>query len=90
MVHSSTRRCLLHRSALATLGITGNLPGQIRAADTAGDAFAFPLLGDLHADKLEHHSMEGLQKHVNGEKVSAEMYAGTSRKPWHIVEMSKA
>lgn len=68
-VHSPTRRCFLQNTALATLGISGSLhaQAQTRAADTAKDAFAFPLLGDLHFDKLEHHSMEWLQKHKAGD-----------------------
>ncbi len=58
-----TRRRLL-LTAAATPGIIASMQKESAFAQdeaTAGDEFAFPLLGDLHFDRLEHHDLEWMK-----------------------------
>src|SRR4051812_10795923 len=54
-----------------------------RAAEppAGGDAetFAFPVLGDLHFDRLEHHDMEWLARDHHGDVRQVENYSKLTR-----------
>jgi hypothetical protein len=54
-----TRREFLNSLLAGATGLA-LLPGPAGAANR--ETFSFPLLGDLHFDKLEHHDLEWLQK----------------------------
>ena len=66
------RREFLQRSAAAcaVLGPAGNW--ALAAGDTADD-WAFPLLGDLHFDRLEHHDHEWLKRDHPGGPIRSTM-----------------
>lgn len=70
-----TRRELIATGA-ATL-VASAIPGAATAADTK--EFAFPLLGDLHFDRLEHHDMAWLQKEKPNDIRQVENYSRITR-----------
>lgn len=70
-----TRRELIATGA-ATL-VASAIPGAAAAADTK--EFAFPLLGDLHFDRLEHHDMAWLQKEKPNDIRQVENYSRITR-----------
>ncbi|HSI13726.1 MAG TPA: metallophosphoesterase [Chthoniobacter sp.] len=65
------RREFLLRSAVAAtglaLGATAARSETPNAAATNVSSFSFPLLGDLHFDKLEHHDMAWLDEKKKGD-----------------------
>jgi UDP-2,3-diacylglucosamine pyrophosphatase LpxH len=65
------RREFLQRTAMAAtgvaLGATAARGGTTKASASEPSSFSFPLLGDLHFDKLEHHDMAWLDKKKKGD-----------------------
>ncbi|EDY18692.1 metallophosphoesterase [Chthoniobacter flavus Ellin428] len=65
------RRQFLQTAASAAVGVT--LASAVRGEETpppaqeTSSSFSFPLLGDLHFDKLEHHDMEWLDRNKKGD-----------------------
>lgn len=49
------------------------------AADASAEGWAFPLLGDLHFDKLEHHDHEWLKREHPGDVSQVENYSRITR-----------
>src|SRR5262245_31970139 len=49
------------------------------AVPNNSDDWAFPLLGDLHFDKLEHHDHEWLQREHPGDVSQVENYSRITR-----------
>src|SRR3954467_12317542 len=72
------RRDFLKSSAAscALLGLAGN---WAVAAGEAADNWAFPLLGDLHFDRLEHHDHEWLAKEHPGDVSQVQNYSRITR-----------
>ncbi len=71
------------RNFLKTLAATGAALGPgcnwaFAAADDADD-WAFPLLGDLHFDRLEHHDHEWLKREHPGDVSQVENYSRITR-----------
>jgi len=73
-----TRRHFLKTLATAgaLLGPAGNW--AIAAGDDAGN-WSFPLLGDLHFDRLEHHDHEWLKREHPGDVSQVENYSRITR-----------
>src|ERR1051326_7154056 len=63
-------------AACALLGPAGNW--ALAAGDDVGD-WAFPLLGDLHFDRLEHHDHEWLAKEHPGDVSQVQNYSRITR-----------
>ncbi len=65
------RREFLQRTALAAtglaLGATAARGETPKAPEADASSFSFPLLGDLHFDKLEHHDMAWLDEKKKGD-----------------------
>ncbi|MBC8139713.1 MAG: metallophosphoesterase, partial [Fibrella sp.] len=57
--------------------VASAIPGAADAAETR--EFAFPLLGDLHFDRLEHHDMAWLQKEKPNDIRQVENYSRITR-----------
>src|SRR6476646_5449944 len=72
------RRAFLKTSAAACamLGPAGN---WAVAADENADRWAFPLLGDLHFDRLEHHDHEWLAREHPGDVSQVQNYSRITR-----------
>jgi hypothetical protein len=72
------RRDFLKSSAAscALLGLAGN---WAVAAGEAADNWAFPLLGDLHFDRLEHHDHEWLAREHPGDVSQVQNYSRITR-----------
>ncbi|HEY2585768.1 MAG TPA: metallophosphoesterase [Tepidisphaeraceae bacterium] len=71
MTTALTRRGFLRRVTISTAALAGATGGGLLStaarADTAREAhepplYAFPFLGDLHYDKLEHHDLDWVQQ----------------------------
>jgi calcineurin-like phosphoesterase family protein len=73
-----SRRLFLKSSAAgcALLGPAGN---WAVAAGEAADNWAFPLLGDLHFDRLEHHDHEWLAREHPGDVSQVQNYSRITR-----------
>jgi UDP-2,3-diacylglucosamine pyrophosphatase LpxH len=65
------RRRFLQYTASAAVGVALGTAAhgeeRKRVADGDVSSFSFPLLGDLHYDKLEHHDMEWLDRNKKGD-----------------------
>ena len=72
----SRRNLLKAAASAAVLGPAGN---WAFAAPSGGDDWAFPFLGDLHFDKLEHHDHEWLQREHPGDVSQVENYSRITR-----------
>lgn len=73
-----SRRDFLNSVAVggALLGSAGN---WAVSADGENENWAFPLLGDLHFDRLEHHDHEWLKKEHPGDVSQVENYSRITR-----------
>src|SRR5207244_4260344 len=63
-------------AACAILGPAGN---WALAADGQNGDFSFPLLGDLHFDRLEHHDHEWLAREHPGDVSQVQNYSRITR-----------
>ena len=85
MTRNMTRRRFSARVAERALGMTlvaGSLPtGRVQAAiePAGGEALTFPVLGDLHFDRLEDHDLEWLRRDHPGDVSQVENYSRLTR-----------
>lgn len=70
------RRSFLHAFGAGVLGARGSF--AIAAAATS-EEFGFPILGDLHYDKLEHHDFEWLRATHVGDERQVQNYSRVTR-----------
>ncbi len=71
------RRQLIQLSV--TAAALGRCGGWAFAAPDDGEDWAFPLLGDLHFDRLEHHDHEWLKREHPGDVSQVENYSRITR-----------
>jgi hypothetical protein len=73
-----SRRSFIKKAAAAcaVLGPAGNW--AIAASENSGD-WSFPLLGDLHFDRLEHHDQEWLAREHPGDVSQVQNYSRITR-----------
>jgi len=69
MPQALPRRQFLQCAASAAAGLTIGAAARGEAPKTidATSSFSFPLLGDLHFDKLEHHDMAWVDQKKKGD-----------------------
>lgn len=72
-----SRRQFLYSSTFAAGSLCGG-NWAVAADETTGD-WSFPLLGDLHFDRLEHHDHEWLAKEHPGDVAQVENYSRITR-----------
>jgi len=72
-----TRRHFLKSTAAGVL--LGPAANWALAAGEAADDWSFPLLGDLHFDRLEHHDHEWLAKEHPGDVAQVQNYSRITR-----------
>jgi len=76
-----SRRQFVRLATLSTLGLAGG--GIVRAADPPAHPkplYAFPLLGDLHYDRWEHHDLDWVKKEKGNDLRQIEGYVATTSK----------
>ena len=74
---STTRRQFL--AATASTLLVGPLARVNATTREAAGGFSFPLLGDLHFDRLEHHDMDWLMREKPGDLRQIERYSQITR-----------
>src|SRR5689334_21306097 len=69
-------------AAMAGLALGGPLLAGALApapADVEADSITFPVLGDLHFDRLEHHDLDWLRRDHPGDVAQVENYSKLTR-----------
>lgn len=74
-----TRREFVQRTAVGAGAVVLGAGGSWALAAPQGEGWAFPLLGDLHFDRLDHHDMEWLAKEHPNDVAQVRNYSRISR-----------
>jgi hypothetical protein len=83
-------------AAAATIGAPSRLFGQTRPAGGAGGGerplYCFPLLGDIHYDRMAHHDMDWVRREKPGDERQINGYVATTEKytPRLLAEVAAA
>jgi hypothetical protein len=87
MTSDLTRRGFLWRMTIGTAALAGTLHGKLLRTATGAPAapgteekplYAFPFLGDLHYDKLEHHDLDWVRQKMQKDLSQIHGYVKTT------------
>lgn len=81
MATNVTRRAFMGQMAAITGGVFLGAGGNWAVAAPEGDTreWAFPMLGDLHIDQLDHHDMDWLRKEKPNDVAQVQSYSRITR-----------